>query len=125
MPASRVLVVDDLMVIADLLGELLTDEGFQVRVAYRWTAAETLARQFQPQAIILDYEMPGKSGTELVPLLSHAIPERPVFIFYTIYAEAPDRRAAMMACGNPPIFRKTEVHYDLPTLVKVLLEVNP
>jgi CheY-like chemotaxis protein len=59
----RILIVDDDRDIRELLGELLTDEGFEIEAA--WNGAEALKRLragFRPHVIILDLMMPVMDG---------------------------------------------------------------
>jgi len=119
---TRVLIVDDLMITADLLGELLTEHGFQVRVAYRPDAAEMLARQFQPQGLVLDYQMPGTTGVEVLNTIKRELQEPIVVVFYTIYANTPEPQKKMLDCGvrQNAIISKVDVHEDAPRIVEAI-----
>src|SRR6266545_4224421 len=55
----RVLVVDDDELIRRLLVEVLTDEGYEVRLAADGAAGLAVLRGWRPDAIILDAVMPG------------------------------------------------------------------
>jgi len=63
--AGRVLVVDDARVIRDLLSDLLEEEGYQVILASNGNEALGLAEKENPQAILLDINMPGINGVEV------------------------------------------------------------
>jgi PAS domain S-box-containing protein len=67
-PASahaRLLVADDNVDAADLLAEVLRLEGYAVQVAYDGKEAMDMARQWRPDALVLDIGMPHANGLEV------------------------------------------------------------
>lgn len=63
----RILVVDDNDALRENLAETLELEGYDVAVASDGTAAlERLASEPPPQAVLLDLNMPGMDGRELL-----------------------------------------------------------
>jgi CheY-like chemotaxis protein len=62
---TRVLVVDDEIASGELLTEILTLEGFSVRVARSGNDALTVAREFLPGIALLDVGLPDMNGFEL------------------------------------------------------------
>lgn len=60
--SGRVLVVDDQPDAADTLALLLECWGYETRRAYSGEEAIALARQFLPDAVILDLRMPTLTG---------------------------------------------------------------
>jgi CheY-like chemotaxis protein len=60
----RLLVVDDNMMGATAVVTLLTVEGFDTRYAASGYAAVDLVRQWAPEIILLDINMPGQDGFE-------------------------------------------------------------
>ena len=62
---QSILVVDDILMNAVLLKELLTGRGYQVVAVQNAAAAEAEIRREAPDLILLDVVMPGKSGYEL------------------------------------------------------------
>jgi signal transduction histidine kinase/ActR/RegA family two-component response regulator len=66
---GRVMVVDDNVDAADSLADILGMEGFEVRACYAGDEALSLARQFRPEVVFLDLNMPGMSGIELAAAL--------------------------------------------------------
>jgi two-component system repressor protein LuxO len=64
-PAARVLVVEDTPTQAELARILLAGMGHQVRLAAAAGPALTLARDWHPDAILLDIELPDFNGFEL------------------------------------------------------------
>jgi DNA-binding response OmpR family regulator len=62
---NRILVVDDEPDFVRLLTDVLTGEGFQVSVATDGPAALRQASETHPDAILLDWNLPGKNGVEV------------------------------------------------------------
>jgi len=61
---SKILIVDDFVEYADLLGKRLRSDGFQVVVVYDGASTLETARKEKPDLIILDIMMPEIGGTE-------------------------------------------------------------
>jgi putative two-component system response regulator len=62
---GKVLIVDDDPVIGDLLGELLAEEGYTVRVALDGIRGEQEFARFRPDVVLMDVEMPFRNGLEV------------------------------------------------------------
>jgi CheY-like chemotaxis protein len=67
--APRVMVVDDHVASGDLLCEILSMEGYVVRVAHCGQDAVVAAREFKPQIALLDVSLPDMNGYALASLL--------------------------------------------------------
>jgi len=63
--AARVLVVEDTPTQYELARALLGGMGYQVRIAQTAGQAQSMAREWQPDAILLDIELPDYNGFEL------------------------------------------------------------
>jgi DNA-binding response OmpR family regulator len=61
----RILIVDDDRDAAELLGEILTTYGYLTRIAFDADQALREAREFQPEAALLDLELDRMDGFEL------------------------------------------------------------
>src|SRR5260370_7387616 len=66
---QSILVVDDNLMNAALLKEMLATRGYQTIAVTNAAAAEAEIRREAPDLILLDVIMPGKSGYELCPQL--------------------------------------------------------
>jgi len=96
--AARILVAEDSMVIRAMLCEQLEDEGYTVIEADDGNAAIERARSERPDAILLDIEMPGLNGLEVLELIK-ADPElrdTPV-VFITGRTDTDDMVAGLRA----------------------------
>jgi signal transduction histidine kinase/CheY-like chemotaxis protein len=67
--AGTVLVIDDDPAVRDLIGRVLTREGFRVSVAPDGETGLRLAQQIRPDAITLDIIMPGLDGWSVLAAL--------------------------------------------------------
>ncbi len=65
MSARRVLVVEDDPVLSRVLHDNLVFEGFQVRCIADGLVALGAAKEFAPDLVLLDVNLPGKSGFDL------------------------------------------------------------
>jgi CheY-like chemotaxis protein len=67
--ATDILVVDDEAEIVQLIHEVLSDEGYQVRRAYDGASAIAEVGQAVPGLVLLDYSMPRMTGGEVLDYL--------------------------------------------------------
>ena len=95
----RVLVVDDEPTLTDLLSMALRYEGWEVRGAGTGGAAIQEARQFQPDAVVLDVMLPDVDGLEVMRRMRTHAPQVPV-LFLTARDAVEDRVAGLTAGGD-------------------------
>ncbi len=94
--AMRVLIVDDLEDAAQALGRLLTRRGFEVRCAHTGPDGVTVAREFRPEALLLDLGLPGFDGYEVARILrAEASFADTIFIAISGYAQDADRQRCL------------------------------
>jgi len=62
---ARVLVVDDDLTIAEVVGDYLRDAGLETRHAADGPTALSLAREWPPDLVVLDLMLPGIGGLEV------------------------------------------------------------
>ena len=62
----RVLVVDDEPSLAELLASVLRYEGWEIRTAGDGSSAVRAAREFRPDAVVLDVMLPDFDGLEVL-----------------------------------------------------------
>ncbi len=97
--AIRVLVVDDEPSLAELLGSVLRYEGWDTRTAGTGSDAVSVARDFQPDAVILDIMLPDFDGLEVLRRLRAENPGVCV-LFLTARDAVEDRIAGITAGGD-------------------------
>src|SRR4249920_1960824 len=70
----RVLVVDDEPSLAELLASVLRYEGWEIRTAGDGASAVRAAREFRPDAVVLDIMLPDFDGLEVLRRVRSEIP---------------------------------------------------
>ncbi|KZE93709.1 putative transcriptional regulatory protein TcrX [Agromyces sp. NDB4Y10] len=95
----RVLVVDDEHSLTDLLKMALRYEGWEVRTASDGFGAVRVAREFRPDAIVLDIMLPDIDGLEVLQRVRADGTETPV-LFLTAKDSLDDRIAGLTAGGD-------------------------
>jgi two-component system OmpR family response regulator len=94
-----VLVVDDEPMLTDLLAMALRYEGWDVRTAGEGRQALTIAREFRPDAIVLDIMLPDIDGLQVLQRVRADGHETPV-LFLTAKDALEDRIAGLTAGGD-------------------------
>jgi two-component system OmpR family response regulator len=97
--ALRVLVVDDEVNIAELLQMALRYEGWDISLAHSGRAAVVSAKDFAPDAIVLDMMLPDFDGMEVLRKVRAHSPDIPV-LFLTARDSVEDRVAGLTAGGD-------------------------
>ncbi|MEV8226253.1 response regulator transcription factor [Streptomyces sp. NPDC079167] len=95
----RVLVVDDEAPLAELLSMALRYEGWEVRSAGDGAGALRTARDFRPDAVILDVMLPDMDGLAVLGRLRRELSDVPV-LFLTARDSVEDRIAGLTAGGD-------------------------
>ncbi|WP_328814490.1 response regulator transcription factor [Nonomuraea cypriaca] len=95
----RVLVVDDESTLAELLSMALRYEGWEVRSAEDGLSAVRIARDFRPDAVVLDVMLPDINGLEVLRRLRGESPDVPV-LFLTARDSVEDRITGLTAGGD-------------------------
>jgi two-component system OmpR family response regulator len=95
----RVLVVDDEPDVTEVLAGVMTSEGWQVRTAADGASALAAARDFHPDAVVLDWMLPDMDGLRVLRALRRAEPTLCV-LFLTARDAVEDRIAGITAGGD-------------------------
>jgi two-component system, OmpR family, response regulator len=95
----RVLVVDDEPSLAELLASVLRYEGWEIRTAADGTSAVRVARDFEPDAIVLDIMLPDFDGLEVLRRVRAVLPHVCV-LFLTARDSVADRVNGITAGGD-------------------------
>ncbi|MCS4536075.1 response regulator transcription factor [Corynebacterium sp. HS2168-gen11] len=117
--STKVLVVDDEANIVELLSVSLKFQGFEVATAQSGTQALEVAKEFQPDAFILDVMMPGMDGFSLLPKLRSAGLHGPV-LFLTA-KDAVEHRIHGLTIGADDYVTKPFSLEEVITRLRVIL----
>jgi len=116
---ATVLIVDDAELFREALKAAFTQEGFQVVAsAADAMAGIDLAREHEPDLVMLDLLMPGMSGLEVVGTILKASPHSRV-VLLTASESAEDLLAAVKAGASGYLTKDT----PLPRLAAAMREV--
>ena len=115
----KVLVVDDEANIVELLTVSLKFQGFDVRSANSGTDALRVAREFRPDAYILDVMMPGMDGYELPQKLRSEGLEGPVL--YLTAKDGVESRIHGLTIGADDYITKPFSLEEVITRLRVVL----
>lgn len=85
--AFRILVIEDNVDGADMLGLVLEQYGFDVRVAYNGPDGVEAAEADPPDAVLCDIAMPGMDGFAVAERLRQVLPRRPLLVAVTACQE--------------------------------------
>ena len=116
----RVLVVDDEASLTDLLQMALRYEGWDVKTAGEGIKAVALAREFRPDAIVLDIMLPDIDGLQVLQRVRADNNDVPV-LFLTAKDALDDRIAGLTAGGDDYVtkpFSLEEVVARLRALIR-------
>lgn len=117
--AVKVLVVDDEPNIVELLTVSLKFQGFEVRTAQSGADALSIAREFRPDAFILDVMMPGMDGFELLSRLRAEGLDGPVL--YLTAKDAVEHRIHGLTIGADDYVTKPFSLEEVITRLRVIL----
>ena len=118
-PTVVVLVVEDDDAVAELLRQVLSDEpGWTALVAHDAVAARAIVQQVQIRVLVLDVNLPGISGLELLELLRQddAWSDPPVIIVSAV-ADQPDVQATLRHTG---VIRTLQKPFDLDQVIATI-----
>lgn len=116
----KILIVDDEESLAEILKDYLLESGHQVVVCLDSTAAVAKAVEIKPDIALIDYQMPGKTGVELlVDLRKHEETRKLPVLF--VSGTQTVRFAAQIP--SEPNVRFVSKPVDLDTLSGVIREM--
>jgi CheY-like chemotaxis protein len=112
--SRRILVVDDNVDMAEMLAQLLTLEGQEVRTAHDGSTALAAVASFQPQLVLLDIGLPGINGFEVASRIRQQPALKNVLLAaLTGYSQEEDRQRCQAA--------GFDYHLVKPVTLKTLL----
>jgi DNA-binding response OmpR family regulator len=111
-------VEDDRHIVA-LVRYILEREGYQVQVARDGVEGLEMAREFFPDLVVLDLNMPRMDGVEMCRRLKAE--QDPLVIFLTVHTERTAMARGFRAGANDYMVKPFELE-DLLRHIKILLE---
>src|SRR5438094_5031025 len=111
----RVLVVDDEPSLAELLASVLRYEGWNVVTAGSGAEAVRTAREFRPDAVVLDIMLPDFDGMEVLRRVRAGLPHVCV-LFLTARDAVEDRVAGITAGGDDYVTKPFSIEEVLARL---------
>jgi DNA-binding response OmpR family regulator len=101
MSKKRILIVDDNLPVARLVGSRLEKtECYEIWIENVPLVARQAAKRFQPDLFLLDVEMPGKNGIELVRELRDDGFEKTPVLFLTSLVSADEAGSRELVSGG-------------------------
>jgi two-component system OmpR family response regulator len=119
----RVLVVDDEPSLAELLASVLRYEGWEIRTAGDGASAVRVARDFRPDAVVLDIMLPDFDGLEVLRRVRADFPHVCV-LFLTARDAVEDRVAGITAGGDDYVTKPFSLEEVLARLRGLLRRAN-
>lgn len=121
---SKILIADDNLQNCELLDAYLSDDGYEISMAY--DGQETLDRvsQWQPDLVLLDIMMPRLSGYEVCQQLKQDDVTRdiPILIITALNEQGDIEKAVAAGCDD--FLTKPVNRLELKTRVRSLLRVR-
>jgi CheY-like chemotaxis protein len=121
---SRILVADDSRFQIALLSAGLRDMGFEVVVAEDALQAGMIAQRTAPDAIVLDINMPGGSGIEVLKRLRRSTKTRRIPVVIVSGSNDADVRQVAMELGIADFLSKPVDVDELGKTLSDLLSAN-
>ena len=115
-----VLVVDDEVGIANLLADVLSDEGHRVMVAANGHEALKRAEEERPDLVITDFMMPVMDGAQLMKAMADHTDLKDVPVF--LMSSAPEAALHDKCSGYRLFIRKPFEIYGVVDLVTLALK---
>ena len=124
MAGEPLLIVDDNATNLKLVRVLLEDAGYQVRVALDADEALATLREFRPQLILMDIQLPGMDGLSLTRMLKASPSLRDIIILGLTACAMKGDEERILAAGCDGYIAKPLDSRTLPALVASYLRSN-
>lgn len=121
---SQILAVDDTPGNLQFLSEILSAEGYQVRVAVSGEAALASVAAAKPDLILLDVRMPGIDGLEVCGRLKAEEAHRSIPVIFLSAASEPEDILAGFQVGGADYVAKPFGAVELLARVRAHLEIH-
>jgi two-component system alkaline phosphatase synthesis response regulator PhoP len=115
--AEKILIVEDDRHIVALVRYILEREGYQVQIARDGVEGLEIAREYRPDLVVLDLNMPRMDGVEMCRRLKSE--QDPLVIFLTVHTERTAVARGYRAGADDYMVKPFELE-DLLTHIKAL-----
>ncbi len=110
-PAKKILIVEDNELNLKLLNDILEVHGYDTMVSDSGTTALALARQFHPDLILLDIQLPDISGMDVARHLKADEQTRDIpVVAVTAFAMSGDRRMILDSGCDDYVAKPINIH---------------
>ena len=97
----KILYAEDNRITAQETGEALEDNGYEVKTVFDGDEAWLAYQSSRPDVVVLDYQMPGKTGIEVFLLIRQLDKKIPVLILSSYTEAALNRYPGPEITGHP------------------------
>lgn len=121
---SKVLLIDDNVIVTSLYGAVLRNAGHEVDVAHDGDAGLEAVGRFRPDVVVLDLTMPKTSGLEVLASIRAdlALAETPVIVFSNTHTS--ERLQDVWAAGASQVLSKaSSTPKQLLAAIRTLLDL--
>lgn len=122
----KILVVEDEEVLSKVFQEKLEKSGYEVKVAADGDTALTVAKSFNPDAIVLDLLLPKKNGFEVLEILKsdQALKTIPVVIVSNLGEDSDIKRALSLGAADYYVKSEHPINEIVEKIKNVLLQAK-
>jgi two-component system response regulator VicR len=120
---KRVLVVEDDAVLSRVLQDNLTYEGFDVECVADGDQAVRRAKEFSPDLVLLDVNLPGRNGFDICASWRHEM--RPATIILTARAQKSDKLRGLKVGADDYVTKPFDLEELMARIHAVLRRARP
>jgi two-component system, cell cycle response regulator len=121
--AVRILILDDDRTVRQLLGQMITDCGYEPLVASTWAEALRMYREASPHLILLDVMMPGMDGYKVAKMFRDQGGAFVPIILLTALEDLESKRRGM-AAGADDFLTKPVSQLELQIRLSSMLRIK-
>jgi DNA-binding response OmpR family regulator len=120
----KILIIDDAASVHGLIRARLSDEPYEFRSAYGAEAGETIIREFVPDLILLDIDMPGENGLEFCRRLKENPATARIPVIFLTAADALEQKIEGLELGAVDYVTKPFEPAELKARVRASLRTK-
>jgi len=120
-PQANILIVDDVGDNLEILGSLLTFDGYEVQTAHNGEEALRQAQESRPDLILMDVLMPGMSGFELCERLKSRESTKDIPVIFVSSMSDIDSKVKGFKVGGVDYINKPYQHAEIVVRVNTHL----